>query len=187
MNSSQRLFFVALLPPQEIQDYANDIKQHFADHYASKHAQKSPPHITLQPPFQWRVDQSSLLQAVLSEFSRQQQPFSVTLSGFAAFPPRVIYINVVRSPELLSLQTQLLTQMETQLAIIEKVGKKRPFVPHMTVAFRDLSKQNFHAAWAEFSKRQLHFEFIADKLTLLIHDGQGWHIQSEFAFLSGHS
>ncbi|NEQ19818.1 MAG: hypothetical protein F6K28_10405 [Microcoleus sp. SIO2G3] len=53
MLQSQKLYFIALLPPEEIQDYANQIKQYFADHYGSRHAQKSPPHITLQPPFEW--------------------------------------------------------------------------------------------------------------------------------------
>jgi 2'-5' RNA ligase len=46
-------FFIALLPPQMIQDYANQIKQYFAEQYTSQGAQKSPPHITLQPPFVW--------------------------------------------------------------------------------------------------------------------------------------
>lgn len=31
-------FFIALLPPQEIQDYANQIRQYFSDHYASRGA-----------------------------------------------------------------------------------------------------------------------------------------------------
>lgn len=187
MNSSKSLFLVALLPPQDIQDYANNIKQHFADNYSSKHAQKSPPHITLQPPFQWRNDQLSLLEATLREFSSQQPSLSTTLNGFAAFPPRVIYINVVRSPELLSLQTQLMTHIETKLEIVDEVGKKRPFSPHMTVAFRDLTRKNFKAAWPEFANRQLYFEFIADRLTLLMHDNRCWHIQSEFTFLSSSS
>lgn len=184
---SQRLFFIALVPPPEIQDYANDIKQYFADNYSSKQAQKSPPHITLQPPFQWQDAHLSHLEAALREFCFQQQSISVTLSGFAAFPPRVIYINVVRRQELLSLQAELMTHMETKLEIIDKVGKKRPFAPHMTVAFRDLTKPNFHVAWPEFAHRQLHFEFVAEKLTLLSHDGRRWNIQSEFDFLSGRS
>lgn len=183
MNHSISRFFVALLPPQDIQDYANQIKQYFADNYASRHAQKSPPHITLQPPFEWANNNLSTLETSLREFASQQQTISVTLNGFAAFAPRVIYINVVRSPELLSLQANLASQMETNLQIIDRVGKKRPFAPHMTVAFRDLTRQNFQAAWTEFAQRQLHFEFSANKLTLLIHDGRRWQMQSEFDFI----
>jgi 2'-5' RNA ligase len=177
-------FFIALLPPQDIQDYANQIKQYFADNYASRHAQKSPPHITLQPPFQWANSDISRIEAFLAEFAHTKQSLPITLSGFAAFAPHVIYINVVRSQELLSLQTDLMAHVETNFGIVDKVGKTRPFAPHMTVAFRDLTRQNFQAAWPEFENRQLHFEFTADKLTLLIHDGRRWQIKSEFAFLA---
>ncbi|MDZ8105084.1 MAG: 2'-5' RNA ligase family protein [Nostoc sp. DedQUE12a] len=178
-------FFVALLPPQDIRDYANQIRQYFADNYASRGAQNSPPHITLQPPFEWSDTNVLLLETSLREFASEQKSIPITLSGFAAFPPRVIYIDVVRSQELLTLQADLMAYVESKLQIVDKVSKTRPFAPHMTVAFRDLTKQNFKAAWPEFEKRQLYFEFPADKLTLLLHDGKRWNIKSEFNFYSG--
>ncbi len=135
-------FFIALLPPQNIQDYANQIKQYFADNYASKHAQKSPPHITLQPPFEWVDSDVSRLEASLREFASEQKSVPIILSGFAAFVPRVIYIDVVRSQELLTMQADLMAYVETNLGIVDKVGKTRPFAPHMTVAFRDLTRHN---------------------------------------------
>jgi 2'-5' RNA ligase len=177
-------FFIALLPPQDIQDDANQIKQYFADNYASRHAQNSPPHITLQPPFQWVNSDVSTIEASLAEFASEKQSLPITLNGFAAFAPRVIYIDVVKSQELLTLQADLMAYVEANLDIVDKVGKTRPFAPHMTVAFRDLTPQNFKAAWPEFENRQLHFEFTAEKLTLLIHDGRRWHIKSEFTFLA---
>jgi 2'-5' RNA ligase len=184
MLQSQSLFFIALLPPQEIQDYANQIKQYFADKYASRHAQKSPPHITLQPPFEWADVNLPKLEECLGDFASTQESLSIALSGFAAFAPRVIYINVVRSPELSRLQADLMTHLESCLGIVDKVGKSRPFAPHMTVAFKDLTKQNFKAAWAEFEQRQMFFEFTVSNLTLLLHDGGRWNIKTEFPFLS---
>ncbi|MBD2530103.1 2'-5' RNA ligase family protein [Nostoc flagelliforme FACHB-838] len=180
-------FFVALLPPQDIQDYANQIKQYFADHYASSKALKSPPHITLQPPFEWENTNLPLLETSLEEFASRQQPVFITLRGFDAFAPRVIHINVVRSQELLTLQADLMTYIESNLGVVDKVSKTRPFAPHITVAFGDLKKQNFKAAWPEFEKRQLHFEFSANKLTLLLHDGKRWNIKREFDFFSGNN
>jgi hypothetical protein len=53
----------------------------------------------------------------------------------------------------------------------------------MTVAFRDLTKQNFRTAWSEFQHRPLEFEFTASELTLLIHDGRGWNVSASFPFL----
>jgi 2'-5' RNA ligase len=172
-------FFIALVPPQDIQDYANEIKQYFADNYASCGALKSPPHITLQPPFEWADANVSLLEAYLREFAKEQKPVPITLKGFAAFPPRVIYINVVRSQELLNLQADLMADVESKLGIVDEVSKTRPFAPHLTVAFRDLTKENFRVAWPEFVKRELHLEFTAEKLTLLLHDGKRWNIKTE--------
>lgn len=184
MLQSQRLYFIALLPPEEIQDYANQIKQYFADKYDSCHAQKSPPHITLQPPFEWADTEVLALEKCLEDFASRQKSVPITLSGFAAFAPRVIYINVVRSPELLTLHADLMAHLESHLGIVDRVGKTRPFAPHMTVAFKDLTRQNFKAAWSEFEKRELHFEFTASNLTLLLHDGKWWNATTEFPFLS---
>jgi len=176
-------FFIALLPPQDIQEYANGIKQYFANKYTSNSAQKSPPHITLQPPFEWADTSISSLETSLQTFAIQQHSIPITFNGFAAFPPRVIYINVVKSQELLNLQTNLITYLETNLEIIDQVEKTRPFVPHLTVAFRDLTKQNFRIAWPEFVHQQFDCKYTATCLTLLLHDGNCWNVKSEFPFL----
>ena len=181
---SIRRFFIALLPHQEIQDYANEIKQYFAQTYQSQHAQKSPPHITLQPPFEWQLDAVPVLEQCLRTFADTRTPVPVTLKGFGAFVPRVIYINVLKTPELLTLQNDLMAYLEGSLGIVNRVSKSRPFAPHMTVAFRDLTPQNFRTAWPEFKDRQLEFEFTASQLTLLIHDGRRWNVHSEFPFLA---
>jgi 2'-5' RNA ligase len=175
-------FFIALLPPQHIQDYANDIKQYFAANYASRAAQKSPPHITLQPPFEWSDAEVPQLEASLQAFAHTQQSIAITLQDYAAFPPRVIYINVIKSQELLNLQKQLIIHTATHCGIRDQKSATRPFTPHLTVAFRDLTKENFRAAWPEFAQRSLNFDFMAEKLTLLIHDGKRWNVKSEFDF-----
>ena len=177
-------FFIALLPPPDIQDQVNAIKQHFSDRYDSRAALKSPPHITLQPPFKWLSANLPALQQCLSTFANHREPVPVKLSGFAAFPPRVIYINVLKTQELLILQTDLMVYLETVLDIVDPVSKSRPFSPNMTVAFRDLTRQNFKAAWTEFQQQALQFEFRANYLTLLLHDGKRWNVSEEFPFLS---
>ncbi|HLP89178.1 MAG TPA: 2'-5' RNA ligase family protein [Nostocaceae cyanobacterium] len=176
------LYFLALLPPQHIQEQANQIKQHFADYYASRAALKSPPHITLQPPFEWEDGEISRLEAVLSEFATQQPKIPLTLNGFAAFPPRVIYIHVEKSLEAATLQANLITHLAQKLTIVDKTANNRPFAPHLTVAYRDLTKPAFKTAWVEFKEQQFYFEFTAEHLTLLLHNGKRWNIKSEFVF-----
>ncbi|HAG85528.1 MAG TPA: 2'-5' RNA ligase [Cyanobacteria bacterium UBA12227] len=173
-------FFIGLLPSENIQDYANEIKEHFGQVYQSRAAQKSPPHITLQPPFEWQVEEHSVLEQSLRGFAEVQNPVPIILKGFGAFIPRVIYINVIKTPELMALQKYLTEYMEASLGIVEPISKRRPFSPHMTVAFRDLTKENFRLAWSEFQNRPFEFKFTVSQLTLLIHDGQRWNISTEF-------
>ncbi|MEG3834365.1 MULTISPECIES: 2'-5' RNA ligase family protein [unclassified Microcoleus] len=180
MNPSKQRFFIALVPPPDIEQHITEIKLYFAEHYNSRGALNSPPHITLQPPFHSLAEDVAKLEESLNQFSANRRPIPVTLSGFAAFTPRVIYADVFKSPELLEIHSSLMSYLEANLGIVDRVSQSRPFVPHMTVAFRDLTKENFQTAWLEFAGRSLHFEFTASALTLLLHDGSRWNISNQF-------
>lgn len=182
MEPKLQRFFIALVPPPDIQAIANAIKHQFAEEYASQAALKSPPHITLQPPFEWMLHDLPTLEQQLAEFARQQTLFEVELSGFAAFPPRVIYINVVKTAALLNLQTSLMANLEATLRIVDAPSKQRTFTPHMTVAFRDLTEPNFNAAWQIFQERSLQLKFLVSSLSLLLHDGYQWRIYKTLPF-----
>jgi len=158
MNQSKQRFFIALVPPSDIQHHITEIKLYFAEHYNTRGALNSPPHVTLQPPFEWPAAEVPKLEESLKEFAANRLPIFVTLSGFAAFDPRVIYVDVVKSPALLEMQQDLMSYLEANLGIVDRISQTRPFVPHMTVAFRDLTQENFQAAWLEFAGREIHFE-----------------------------
>lgn len=181
-KASKKRFFIALIPPENVQEEATKIKEYFKENYNSKAALKSPPHVTLQSPFEWDIEDLPKLIQELNFFSESQELFSMTLNGFAAFKPRVIYIDVVKTPELLSIQKQLMSHLESSLNIVHQVSQNRPFAPHLTVAFRDLTKKNFYQAWPEFEDREIHFNFTMNKLTLLIHNGRKWEIYQDFYF-----
>ncbi|MBP0021879.1 MAG: 2'-5' RNA ligase family protein [Cyanobacteria bacterium SBLK] len=171
-------FFIALLPPQTVRQAANEIERYFANTYNSRKALNSPPHITLQPPFDWPIENLSILEQNLKEFATARTPIPVTLSGFGAFSPRVIYINPLKTPELMALGEDLSRHLKTNLGINH--GDRRPFSPHLTVAFRDLTKANFKRAWPEFKNKAFFAEFVIPQLTLLIHNGKQWEIYREF-------
>lgn len=65
---------------------------------------------------------------------------------------------------------------------MDERGKNRAFSPHVTVGFRDLTRDNFKIAWSEFQDKPIYFEFTVAKLTLLIHNGKNWQIKTEFEF-----
>ncbi len=173
-------FFVALLPPQNLQAQITAIKQDIWQQFHSKAALNSPPHITLQPPFTWPLDRLQTLEQPLAALAQQHSPVPIQLSGYGAFPPRVIYINVLRQGPLMTLQPAVMDHLETHCAIVDAVAKRRPFAPHITVGFRDLKPAAFRQAWEALKDQPFSAQFITPSLTLLRHDGHKWQIFSEF-------
>ncbi|MGK7943408.1 MAG: 2'-5' RNA ligase family protein, partial [Microcystaceae cyanobacterium] len=155
METEKRRFFIALLPPPDVQQVANQIKDQFEQIYHSKAAKKSPPHITLQPPFEWEWQRLEQLTQVLETFAQTHPIIPINLDGFGAFKPRVIYLNVISNSVLVTVQHELSQVLETELKIVDQVGKNRSFCPHLTVAFRDLKKSAFKEAWPIYQNQSL--------------------------------
>ncbi|MBW4653171.1 MAG: 2'-5' RNA ligase family protein [Kaiparowitsia implicata GSE-PSE-MK54-09C] len=172
-------FFIAIIPPLPIVRDANGVIQALSDRHHTRTA-NAPPHITLQPPFEWPMKQLPQLEATFTRFATAQPAVPIMLAGFGAFAPRVLYIHVVRSPALLQLQATLMQQLETALGIVDATSKTRPFVPHITVASRGMTPAVFQRAWADLEARSVDMDFLGDRLTLLIHSGQQWAIQADY-------
>ena len=183
-KSAKRRFFIALLPPAEVQAQVNEVKGIMRDRFSSKAAFRSPPHITLHAPFEWPVSATSRLQDSLSKFAYRQSPVPITLDGFNAFAPHVIYIDVVKGADLMQLQPNLLAHLESDISLTSKQDRRRSYVPHLTVAFRDLKPNMFRKAWAEFQRKEFHADFTASHLSLLVHDGKVWKVKESYEFAS---
>ncbi|WP_299484924.1 2'-5' RNA ligase family protein [Acaryochloris sp. IP29b_bin.137] len=181
-------YFLALLPPESVQEEVLAIQKIFAMEYQSRKALNAPPHITLQAPFEWPPASSTTIASIdavvqaLYRWADQHQSIPIQLSGFGAFAPRVIYIKVQLTPELLDLHSQLQTYCAQAWLIQDNRAQSRSFVPHMTVAFRDLKRASFYAAWPFFQDRQFDHPFVATDITLLKHNGQRWEIFDQAAF-----
>jgi 2'-5' RNA ligase len=177
---SRDRYFIALLPPQNIQSEIQEIQQHFEVTYHLRRKANSPPHITIQPPFEWEAENLILLTKTLAEFSQNQPSVSISLAGFAAFKPRVIFIQPLKTPELMQLQQSLKIHLETTLGIVKQEPPGRSFSPHITVAFCNPKKSDFKRAWPEAKAREFTTNFSISQLTLLIYKNRYWHICQEF-------
>ena len=116
----------------------------------------------------------------LKSFAVKESTFSVQLSGFGAFPPRVIYISV-GNPEPVHQLYLRLQNLMTNFTSKKKRKSDSAFHPHVTVATRDLGRESFESAWEEFQKRDFHGSFYVDRLVLFKHNGKTWDIHSEFS------
>lgn len=173
-------YFIGIIPPPPLYARAFEIKQYFNDEYQTKASLNSPPHLTLQQPFEWSKSKEEDLVETLRKFSAGLNLVRIQLKDFGCFAPRVIFIQVVVSAELTALQAKVREFCKKELGLFDANYQDKPFHPHLTVAFRDLRKAMFAKAWDEFRNRKFEGKFLADKITLLKHDGKRWNAAYEF-------
>ena len=179
-KKEEKLYFIAIVPPSPIYEETLEQKAYFKSKYNSKASLNSPPHITLHMPFRWNEHDEEELSSHLKSFADENPPVTIQLKDFSSFPPRVIFINVVITPELENLQKNLQRYFKRQLNIFNANYKELPFHPHLTLAFRDLKKPNYQKAWEEFVSKNYQATFLASSLALLKHSGSVWEVHKEF-------
>ena len=173
------LHFIAIAAPEEINQQVLQWKFYMRDHFQCKVALKSPAHVTLIPPFELPHHLLAEMQELLHPFASRQQGFPIQLKNFAAFKPRVIYVGVLPSEPLNELRTALeTTLLQSNRFPIKK--EDRPFHPHVTIANRDLRKEDFPLAWQHFQQINYEASFMASAIALLRHNGQVWEIAHSF-------
>lgn len=173
---SESLYFIAIVPPQEIQDRITTLKYEVAEKFNSKHALNAPPHITLHMPFKWKEKKLDQPKGVIQKLNNELTPFEIALKDFDFFEPRVVFVNVVENEQLNQLQKAVVDTCRKELNLDNANYKNRPFHPHVTIAFRDLKKPMFFEAKEYFEKRTFDAEFEVNKVSLLKHNGNKWNV-----------
>lgn len=181
MKPTQRCF-LALIPPEPFFTQVEQWKVEMMERFQTKAALRSPAHITLHMPFHVTEAAKMKLVSCLSELAASQKPFEVSHTGFGAFPPKVIFVEVAPAPALLVFRERLISALRQNVHLLNADYKDLPFHPHMTLAFRDLKKALFIDAWTAFVDRACTEQWLAEGLWLLRHDGKRWQRDQFFQF-----
>src|SRR5699024_3587183 len=83
------------------------------------------------------------------------------------------------------LHGNLVEHLQNEMGFSSKSARPKNLTPHMTVAFRDLSSENFQQAWQEFKDRSFDYVFEVNSIFLLKHDYTRWQPFYEFTFSEG--
>ena len=185
MKSSQQLFFVAILPPATLLEEIIAFQKEIAENYGSEGAMKSPPHLTLFPPFMILEDEVHDVKKCLENIVVELSPFEIRLDNFGHFHGRVLFLNAVPSDQLSELQGRMneaLSDILPKDTGKERVQRKdRTFRPHITIASKDLDPQAFSDAWTVFKDQKYIRTFDVAGVTLLTHTGKKWEISATFS------
>jgi 2'-5' RNA ligase len=159
-------YFLALVISEPFYEKIESVKQTLFLKHGLKGALRSPAHITLHRPFEWKEEKENLLLETLKNFKFSNE-LNIELNNFSFFEPRVIYVDVVPSEELLKLHHNLKNFAKTELRLFNEVNDMRGFHPHVTVASRDLKKPKFYELAPEFKTKKLNGTFKCDSISLL--------------------
>ena len=169
------MYFIAIVAPEEINQQVLKWKNLFKERYECSVALKSPAHITILPPFWMNVELENDLINSIRKFSITTNKFEITLQNFAAFKPKVIFVDVVKNEILNGLYQSFAEFIFSQNKFHIK-KEDRPFHPHVTLATRDLYKKAFHEAWEIFSEKKYEALWIVSGISLLRHNKKNWDV-----------
>ena len=160
-------YFIAIVLPPPVFEAAEKIKQELNLIHHLKGALRSPAHITLHRPFEWKEEKENELLETLDTFKFEDKNIAIDLNNFDFFEPRVIYIDVMHNVALFDLHKTLKSFAKTKLGLLNEVNDLRGFHPHVTVAFRDLKKRTFYELKEEFAQKQFRAAFNCNQISVL--------------------
>ena len=174
------LQLIAVLPPDEVSTLVRQQQQHIATLWGPKHALRTPPHITLIPPIAVTETERDVLWKCAERISKKTTSFPLHLDGYSAFKPHVIYIRITESNELNQLYTLWRTELMALMPHVLEKYPDRPYHPHMTLAHRDVTPDQFRKIWAYYAEKEFQASFVVDRFWVLRHTKEGWEKERDY-------
>jgi 2'-5' RNA ligase len=144
-------------------------------------------YITPYPHFSYQIAQGynvELLEPILQTFASGQATFQVKTSGLGIFngPHPVLYVPVVRSPELTQFHQALWPEISTAGSGISDYYHPANWMPHITIGFGDINKENLFRIVQSLVERDFSWEITVDNIALIYDTGTKQELRSRFAF-----
>lgn len=177
-REDRKIYFIALLPTAEVGKEIIRLKQEFAAHYESRRALKVLPHITMQTPFTTGALIEQELRQGLTDFAATMPSFEIRLDGFGGVLQnhrKVLFINVLKNEGITRLHQEMVSFLRRDFGFSPMLAR-HGFNPHISLAFRDITEDEFAEALAEYSQKDYSASFRVRNLYLLRHTGSSWEV-----------
>lgn len=180
MSHDGRYFIGYALHLEEAQTVEH-LRELLEEQFAVRWARRTPPHITLFPPFE--TPDTKLLQTGLSRLAAQTPSISVPTIGFNHFRQHVWFIDLDAPPILFHLYFGL-EKVVLASTPSSQVPRPRPPHFHITLATKDIPPSTFSAIKQLLAQQPLLLPRIRmDHLSLYrYHLKHGWIIEQQFPF-----
>lgn len=173
-------YYIAIIPPPHILSYVNEIREYIGEKYNTRAALNQPPHITLIPPFEIEGDKYDLLiTELLTYVNSITSTLSIKVRDYGSFPSSTLFLNVEPNEDLNNLVNDLSKALEDADLI---KAPELEYHPHMTVAFKDLTEDNYLLAWEEYRDKRIYLEWESTSISLLKYEDKRWITTEELLF-----
>lgn len=165
-QGASRIRVVSMLDRKHYQQ-VEDLWAELARKFGVKGIYISPrPHITFQIATCYEVKS---LESVLQRFASNKTPFKVRTTGLGIFTGSepILYIPVVRSPELTQFHEALWQEIFNTGSSIEDHYHPTRWVPHITIGIGDMNKRNLSQIIRFLVKRDFNWEISIDNVVLV--------------------
>ena len=152
--------------------------------FGCKSGQGTPLHITLVPPFYFdeNFSERTLFEALAeaaSAWNTKSETLCCAVNGFGAFSSRTIFAHVEQSSQWTALRSLVYDSLLTKCPGTAK-RDTRTFVPHITVANRDIPPGAIEDALSYFDSLDLHESFDVRSITLFAMKERTWTERETF-------
>lgn len=148
---------------QLVKDLWAELAKEFA---VSKVYEAPEPHFSYQLAKHYNVKS---LESVLRRFAASKKTFQVRVGGLGIFtgPHPVIYIPVVRGPELLEFHEAVWQEISSTASGIDEYYHPSRWMPHITLGIGDINKDNLSRIVGFLAERDFNWEITIDNIGLI--------------------
>jgi 2'-5' RNA ligase len=144
-------------------------------------------YVTPFPHFSYQVAEGYEVEAVegvLRETVREMLPFKIKTAGLGIFNVThpVLYIPIVRSPELSNLHERLWRQLTPAANCATEFYRPDMWMPHITLAHGDVDQEQLASIVRAFAGRQFHWEINVNNLSLIYDTGTEQGLRCRYNF-----
>ena len=163
-------YYIALVPNAEISEEILKLKLDAESKFGTKLALRSPAHITLVPPFHADGEELKQVLVILNVQIKQHKALPIMVDGCSNFGSHTIFLQVKNNPQL----NKLFEDLFDLVSSVVKPAGNRQFVPHITLANRDIPSQSFSEMLTYFKTLNYFRQTIIDQVAIFKLVDQKW-------------
>ncbi len=139
------------------------------------------------PHFSWQGAndyQFPLVTDVLRKLASKMSPFVVKTGGLGIFTSEtpILYLSLVKTDQMIKAHKRIWDAIESKADQLIEYYAPDSWMPHITLAYHDLNRQNLPCAFSELAFRPFNFEITVNNLAVIYQIDQQVGLREQYLF-----